>query len=129
MYTTRILLSNELQSYREALAEAFRTSYPDLDVFEAEPYDVDRKVERLRPDLLVCSRVTPVVKRNVPVWVELYPECASLSVVSVSGRRKEIENIELPELLSLAEEANKLARRRESKGRGLRGAAEDARPV
>jgi hypothetical protein len=129
MYTTRILVSNELQSYREAIAEAFRTSYPDLDVFEAEPHDVDRKVERIRPDLLVCSHVTPVVKSNVPVWVELYPECASLSVVSVSGRRKGIENIELPDLLSLAEQAKTLARRRESKDRALRGIMEDARPV
>lgn len=129
MYTTRILLSNELQSYREALAEVFRTSYPDLDVFEAEPHDVDRKVERIRPDLLVCSHVTPVVKRNVPVWVELYPECASLSVVSVAGRRQEIENIELPELLSLAEQAKTLAQRRESKGRAPRGTKGNARLV
>lgn len=129
MYTTRILISNELQSYREALAEAFRASYPDLDVFEAEPHDIDRKVERIRPDLLVCSHVTPVVKRNVPVWVELYPECAPVSVVSVSGRRREIENIELPDLLSLAEQAKSLARRRESKDRALRGTKGDARLV
>lgn len=101
METTRILISNEFESYREALAEAFRAFYPDLDVYEAETYDLDRKVERLRPGLVVCSRVTTVVKKNVPVWVELYPDCAPVSVVSVSGRRKEVESIELQDLLDL----------------------------
>lgn len=124
MNTTRILISSELESYREVLAEAFRTFYPDLDVFEAEPYDLDRKVGRLRPDLVVCSRVTAVVKTNVPVWVELYSDGSPRSVVSVSGRRKEIESLELSELLSLADEANALTQKRENKARRLRGSAE-----
>lgn len=129
MNTTRILISSELESYREVLAEAFRTFYPDLDVFEAEPYDLDRKVERIRPDLVVCSRVTNVIKKNVLVWVELYSDGSPRSVISVSGRRKEIESLELSELLSFADQAKALAQKRENKSRRLRGSTEDTTAV
>lgn len=108
MNTTRILISNEFESYREALAEAFRAFYPDLEVYEAESHDLDRKVERLRPELVVCSRVTALVRKTVPIWVELHPDCASVSTVSVSGRRQEIENLELQDLLELVDQAKAL---------------------
>lgn len=105
MNATRILISNELESYREALAEAFRSLRPELDVYEAESFDLDRKVERLRPDLVVCSRVTALVEKSVPVWVELHPEFAPVSVVSISGERREVEGIELQDLLDLVDYA------------------------
>lgn len=109
MNSTRILIANEFESYREALAEAFRTVYPDLDVYEAEPYDLDRKVGRLSPGIVVCSNVTALVRKSVPIWVELYPECAPESTVSVRGRRREVQSIELQELLDLVDQAKTLA--------------------
>lgn len=108
MNTTRILISNEFESYREALAEAFRAFCPDLEVYEAESYDLDRKVERLHPELVVCSRVTALVRKTVPIWVELHPDCAPVSTVSVSGRRREIESLELQDLLELVDQAKAL---------------------
>lgn len=121
MNTTRILVSSELESYREALTEVFRTLYPGYEVFAVEPGDVERKVETLRPSLVVCSRATGVVQQKVPVWVELYPDGSPRAAVSVSGDRREITNIQLADLLSLADEAGDLARRQERAPRWLPG--------
>ncbi|MBA2443326.1 MAG: hypothetical protein H0V53_13160 [Rubrobacter sp.] len=103
MNAIRILISNELESYREGLAEALRYLRPDAGVFEAEPGDLDRKVERLRPDLVICSRVSPLVKKSVPSWVELYPNCERGSVVSARGERREVAEIQLSDLLDLVD--------------------------
>lgn len=129
MNTTRILISNELESYREALGEVFRTLRPGFEIFEADSGDLDRKVERLHPGLVVCSRATNSVRKSVPVWVELYPDCEPLSVVSVSGRRREVESIELSELLDLADRADVIRRKREDKVRESSGAAEGSTAV
>lgn len=109
MKDTRILISNELESYREALLEVFCALYPDLLVFESAPSDLDRKVERLRPSMVICSRATALVKQSVPVWIELYLDYGPLSVVSVAGRRREVENIQIAELLGLVDDAKAMA--------------------
>jgi hypothetical protein len=69
----RILVACELQSYRQALAAAFREVRSEVEVFEAEKYDLNRELVRLRPaDLVVCSRLTALVEDQVASWVELY---------------------------------------------------------
>src|SRR3712207_5533595 len=101
MNATRILVALELQSYRQALAAAFRELRPDVEVFEAEKEDLDREVERLGPDLVVCSRLTTRVEDHAPSWVELYPNHGPRSVVSVLGERSTVEEIQLSDLLSI----------------------------
>ncbi len=101
MSGTRVLVASELQSYRQALASAFRGLRPDVEVFEAEEEDLDREVERLGPDLVVCSRRTPRIEDRAPSWVELYPNHGAHSVVSVLGERSTVEEIQLSDLLSI----------------------------
>jgi hypothetical protein len=101
MNGTRVLVALELQSYRQALAAAFRELRPDVEVFEAERKDLDREVERLGPDLVVCSRLTSQVEDHAPSWVELYPNHGARSVVSVLGERSTVEEIQLSDLLSI----------------------------
>jgi hypothetical protein len=93
------LVACELQSYREAFAATFRELRPDVEVFEAEEEDLDREVERLGPDLVLCSRLTTRVEDYAPSWVELYPDCKAHSVVNVLGERSTIEEIQLSDLL------------------------------
>lgn len=62
------------------------------------------------PDMVVCSTATEAV-RAAPVWVELYPEHGPVSVVSVSGGCEEVEDIELPKLLELVDQADEIAQR------------------
>jgi hypothetical protein len=101
MSGTRVLVALELQSYRQALAAAFRELRPEVEVFEAEKKDLDREMERLGPDLVVCSRLTARVEVHTASWVELYPNHGASSVVSVLGERSTFEEIQLSDLLSI----------------------------
>ena len=98
-----ILIANELASYRESIAAVFRVSLPDLDVYEAESADLNREVVRIRPDLVICSRITPLVEDRVPNWIELYPDCEAYSTFHVDGERSTTERVELSDLLSVVE--------------------------
>ena len=95
-----VLVANELASYRESIAAALRVSLPDVEVFEATSGDLNREVLRLRPEVVICSRVTSLVKDRVPNWVELYPECSPLSTFCLDGERSVREQVDLSDLIS-----------------------------
>lgn len=59
MKTTRVMVVNELRSYREALAYAICNLRPDVDAFAIEPEDLDREMTRLCPNLVICSSAPP----------------------------------------------------------------------
>lgn len=109
MHTTRIILAIGLTSYREALAQVLQELRPNIEVFEAEEMDLDREVRRLLPDMVVCSKLTKLVEDRIPVWIELYPGCESKSVVCIRETRMEIEDIQLPDVLSTVDQASPLA--------------------
>src|SRR4028119_2317786 len=60
-----VLVANELASYRECIAAVLRYSFPDLEVFEAASPDLNRAVLRLRPELVICSQATSLVRDRV----------------------------------------------------------------
>ena len=105
-----ILVANELASYRESIAAVFRISLPDVEVFEAESGDLNREVLRLRPDFVICSRVTPLVEERVPNWVELYPECDPFSTFCVRGERYTKRQVDLSDLLGIVTQNRPAAR-------------------
>jgi hypothetical protein len=106
----RILLANDLRSYRETLAAAFRILKPHTEVFAVDPDKLDSEVERLGPKLVICSRATPTVKTQSLAWVELYPEHGSVSVVSVGGECSTIAWIELGDLLRIIDRTESIAK-------------------
>jgi chemotaxis response regulator CheB len=106
----RVLFVNEPRLYREVISDALRLEMPGAEVVVADPSELDREMERLQPDLVVCSQVTPRVRDSVPVWIELYPEEDAISVVSFEGRRLEVHNIEFDGLISLVDVACRLVR-------------------
>lgn len=101
MAVTRILVANELRSYREAIAGVFRSLRPNVEVSDTEPEELDREVTRLRPDMVVCTRVTPLVELSAPTWIELYPNCESHSVVNTGSQRRTIKDIQLSDLIEV----------------------------
>jgi hypothetical protein len=105
----RILVANELRSYRETLAAAIRILRPNTEVFAIDPDKLDSEVERLRPQLVICSHATPTVKSQSLAWVELYPEHGSVSVVSVGGECSTIAWIELADVLRVIDRTEGLA--------------------
>src|SRR4051812_28248471 len=108
MYSRRVVVAIELRSYREAIARAVRSMRPAVEVYETEPEKLDVEVARLRPDFVVCSKVTPVIESCVPVWVELYPNCKGHSRVSFSGESITVTDIQLPDLLTLVDQPQDL---------------------
>ena len=101
MDARRILVANELTSYRQTIAIVFRELHPNVEVFEANPETLDGEVVRLGPDLVICSRVTAMVRERAANWIELYPECKPFSTFCIDGERRAIEDVQLSDLLSV----------------------------
>jgi hypothetical protein len=101
MGVRRILVANELTSYRQTIAVVFRELHPNADVLEVHPQTLDWEVARLGPDLVICSRVTAVVKERAANCIELYPECRPFSTFCIGGERRAIEDVQLSDLLSV----------------------------
>ncbi len=100
----RLLLANEPQSYRQVIAGAVRMLRPDIDVaFSVLPEDIDSEVLRLLPDMIVCSRLTPVVESSSSAWVLLYPNGVRMVVISVGGERETTDDLDLEGLLAVVD--------------------------
>ena len=100
---TRILLTNEPRSYREAIAAGIRLLRPNVEVIVLDPDGLDAGVQRHEPDLVVCSRATDRVRHDVHAWIELYPESGTRSMVNVGGEEWTFEDIQLSDLLSVVD--------------------------
>lgn len=98
-----VLLANEPRAYRESIAQVFRQLRPNVEVMTAEPDELEDRVLRLDPEMVVFSEATGLVRERVPVWVELYPGYGPRSVVSVRGERSTIEEIQLSDLLAVVD--------------------------
>jgi hypothetical protein len=98
------LIANELRSYREVIATAIRQLRPNVEVIVTEPNELDASVERLCPDLVVCSKATDRVRSGVHAWIELYPDNEAQSVVSIGGRHSTVETIQFSDLLSIVDQ-------------------------
>jgi hypothetical protein len=102
-------MANEPRAYREGIAVVISQLRPEVEIKIVEPNALDTYIERFSPDMVICSKATDALKSRVRVWVELYPENASLSVASIGGRRVEYAEIQLPDLLSIVDKAEELA--------------------
>jgi hypothetical protein len=101
MGATRVLVANELASYRQTIAVVIGELHPDLEVFEVDAEILDEEVVRLGPDLVICSRLTCVVRERVANWVELYPERKPYSTFCTGGERRALRDVQLSDLLAL----------------------------
>lgn len=104
MDAVRVLVANDLRSYRQVLAAALRQLRPEIEVFEVRPTLLDTRLGLLRPDLVVCSRITSRVELDVPSWIEFHTDHEPRSIVCVAGHRSEIVDLQLEDLLSIVDE-------------------------
>ncbi len=103
MRVKRILLANELTSYRESLALVLRELRPEVEVIEADSGTLNQQVLRISPDLVICSRVTSLVKERGPNWVELYPDCEAPSTFCIGGEISTMDEVQLSDLLCVVD--------------------------
>lgn len=113
----RVLLANKPRSYREAFARVFEEVRPRVEAIAVEPGALDREALRLRPDLVVCDRVTPAVETVACSWIELRVENEVLVASSNAGALPAGTNLGLDDLLSVIDRTEELING-ESLGRG-----------
>jgi hypothetical protein len=105
-WAMRALIANGPAMYREVISAALRELRPDVEVFTAEPEDLEGEFLRLLPQLVVCSQLTKRVELGAPVWVELYPDGATHAVVgSLDGSRTILPGLDFDTLLYILDSA------------------------
>ena len=105
----RVLMAIEPRSYREVIGEAIRGLRPHLEVVIAEPDALEPELARLDPELVICSRSSTAASNGRPAWIEFRPYAQPAARIYVGGRRFELEEVELEDLLSVVDEAERLA--------------------
>lgn len=103
MRPRRILIANEPRAYRDALAAALQTLRPHVQALVIEPDDLDCFVERLAPDLVICSRVSETVRTRVGAWVMLYPDGEDQAVIVIRGQCPQLARMDLEGILALVD--------------------------
>ncbi len=122
MEKLRVLVANEPCAYREAITGVLRVLRPDIEVDAVDPDGLDGEVARLRPHLVVCSRIT-VAQQALLGWVMLYPDGENRAEIFTAGERITLDNVEFGDLLSFIDrvellfsgKADHLASRRASR--------------
>jgi hypothetical protein len=98
----RALIANGPSMYREVISATLRELRPGIEVFTAEPEDLEGEFLRLMPQLVVCNRLTQRVELEAPVWIELYPDGASHAVIgNPDGSRTLFPGMDFDTLLAI----------------------------
>lgn len=115
MEEVRALVANDPRIYREVIAAALRELRPLVEVVVAEPEELDREVERVRPHLVICNQATAIVRGGGCLcWVVLYPDGEDRAEVGgagvVGGAARLLTGVGVADLLSVMDETELLCR-------------------
>jgi|SRR5215210_3312191 len=107
----RVLISIEPRSYREAIGESLRSLRPHLKVAVVEPEDLWGEIVRFKPALVVADQPDTLPTAGRRDWVEFRPYEKPPVRICLGGRLRELMEVDLPDLLSVVDEAEELAQR------------------
>ncbi len=107
----RVLVSIAPLTYRQAVALTLKSHRPRLDVRISPPEGLDLEVERFEPHLVVCNETTPLVRKNVPSWVQILFKNGLDAIVSLDGQTSEKYDISTDDLLGVVDETEKIISR------------------
>src|SRR3954471_9295394 len=110
MVEMRILVANELCTYRETIASVFQELRPHVEVRCVEPDELDREIARVRPHMVLCSRLTEAVQ-SLLAWFLLYPDGENHAVINTAGETVTLADVEFGHLLSILDKAELLCRK------------------
>ena len=116
MEKMRVLVANDPRAYREAIADVL-PALRLVEVFRAEPDELEREASRVLPHLIVCSRRIGAAARGAGLlaWMVLYPDGEDRAEVgdTTSGRTTLLpQGVALDDLLSVVDETELLLSRR-----------------
>jgi len=107
MAKMQVLVANEPCAYREAITGVLRELRPHIEVDAIEPTGLDGEVARLRPHLVVCSRIS-VCAQALLGWVMLYPDGENRAEIFTAGEQVTVDNVEFDDLLSVIDRVERL---------------------
>jgi hypothetical protein len=102
-----VALKDEYRTYMEAMAAAIREFRPDIEVVAVTggPEDLDAEVERLAPQMIICSPPVPENPADDQLaLIELSPDSAKPTNFRVGERHWQSMNPTLGEILSVVDE-------------------------
>jgi hypothetical protein len=105
-----VIFAIEPRSYRQVIGRTIQALRPHVEVVVLDPDTLEAGVARLDPDLVFANRPAAPSASGGPVWVEFRPYEEPPARVSLAGRRWELSEVELEDLLSIVDEAEGLAR-------------------
>ena len=106
-----VLVAIEPRSYRQVVGQTIQALRPHVEVVVLAPDTLEAGVARLGPDLVFANRPdASAAPTGRPAWVEFRPYDEPPARVCLAGRRRELEAVELDDLLSLVDEAEELSR-------------------
>ena len=110
----QLLVAIEPRSYRQVIGEAIRSMRPHVEVIVLEPSTLGAGVGRLNPELVFADRPDTFGPEGGPTgntaWVEFRPYEEPPARVCLAGRRWELEEVDLADLLSIVDQTEERAR-------------------
>jgi hypothetical protein len=110
----RVVVAIEPRSYRQVIGRALQALRPHLEVVVLDPGTLEAGVARMEPHLVFADRPNAFAPRGgpvgSPVWVEFRPYEKPPARVCLAGRRWELEEVDLPDLLAIVDQTEELSR-------------------
>ena len=110
-----ITAEDERRAHREVLGAAIKEVRPHLEVTVSGFGELEGELERLEPQMVICGRFRPAepTTGETLAWVELSMGPDQPTKIRVGESRWEIDNPSLEDLLTVIDEAERLARSEE----------------
>jgi len=103
-----IAFEPEYRAYQGVIAAAIRVLRPHIEVETTDLDALEEEIQRLDPQLVICSRSNAADLGDRLAWVELSMDPMQPTKVSIGGRNSERTNPTLEVLLEVVDEAEKI---------------------
>lgn len=105
----QVIVAIEPRSYRQVIGEVIQALRPHLEVTILDPITLRAGVERLDPELVLSNQPDTFASTERSAWVEFLPYEQPPARICLAGQRRELEAVELEDLLSMVDETEELA--------------------
>jgi hypothetical protein len=110
----QLIVAIEPRSYRQVIGQAIRVLRPHIEVTILEPGTLGAGVRRLEPELVFAGQPDTFGASGSPTgrsaWVEFRPYEEPPARVCLGGRRWDLDEVELEDLLSVVDQTEELVR-------------------
>jgi len=99
-----VLIGNSLPLYREVLSSTLRIMRPDLRVLDVPPELLHEQVDKLHPQVVICSVARPTMVADELVWITLFPEDRDEALVTVTSVHRVLPHATMDQLFRVIDD-------------------------